>query len=181
MKAPGFAMFQLLRQQTTMGAIAFPALAAVIVIAGSLTTGCGEQPNAKPTPAQASEDSFTQNGDYQLHYSAVITASLTAEIAQSYGIERSKHRALLNVSVLHKQAQETRFAPVSAALSVEANNLIGQPKTIAMRRVNVGDAVSYIGELSVSNRETLIFNIKATPNQSTQSLEAKFKREFFVD
>jgi Domain of unknown function (DUF4426) len=170
-----------LRQRSTTRSVAHLALVTIIVFVGTVITGCSEQPDTMPTPAQPSEESFIQNGDYQLHYSAVITASIAPEIAQSYGIERSKHRALLNISVLHKDAQKARFEPVSADLSVETNNLIGQPKSIAMRAVNVGDTVSYIGELSISNRETLIFNIKATPSQSTQSLTAKFKHEFFVD
>jgi hypothetical protein len=153
----------------------------VALVTTIVVSGCGEQSPPRPTQAQPSEESSTQVGDFQLHYNTVLTASLSAEVAQNYGISRSKNRALLNISLLHKEAEHAGFQPISADVSVEAYNLLGQLRPIAMRRGNCGDTNSYIGEFDVSNRETLVFNIKATPNQTTQAITAKFKHEFFID
>src|SRR4051812_23157766 len=66
-----------------------------------LFTACDKQPNAAIQPAQPGADSFVSNGDYEMHYNAVRTDQLTADIARAYGIERSKNKVLLNVSVLN--------------------------------------------------------------------------------
>ena len=50
-----------------------------------------------------------------------------------------------------------------------------------MRRIDEGDAVYYIGEVDVANRETLIFDISVTPEGTNEVSEVRFKRQFFTD
>ena len=127
--------------------------------------------------AQPSEDSFKDFGSYEIHYNAVRTDALTPEVARNYGIQRSANRVMLNVTVLHKEAGTVRKA-VPAEVTVDARNLNEQLKSIELRRISESDAVYYIGEVSISGTEILVFDITVTPEGTQTPLSVKFTREF---
>ena len=84
---------------------------------------------------------------------------------------------MLTVSVL--QAADNK--PVTADVTVKTVNLTGQLKNVTMRRINEGEAIYYIGEVTIANRETLIFDISVTPDGVEKPSEVRFKRQFFSD
>jgi len=144
--------------------------------------GCNNQqpsPNSAPT-AQSSEETFKDFGDYELHFNALRTDQLSADVARSYGIERSKNSVLFNITVLRKNA-DGKTQPVDAEVSVEAHNLNGQTKDATARRVSEGEAIYYIGTVSINGSEILVFDVHATPAGEQRKLDLKFKREFFAD
>lgn len=159
------------------------------LVAGSLLllsivtlTACDRpQPTAEIQPAQTSGESFKVSGDYEMHYNAVRTDQLSAEIARAYGIERSKNRVMLNISVLRKEAGSTTTTPSDAQIVVLARNLNGQVKDIQLRRITESAATYYIGEVAFSGAETLVFEITATPAGSGLPISATLTREFFAD
>jgi hypothetical protein len=116
-----------------------------------------------------------------LHFNALRTDQLTADVARTYNIQRSTNRVMLNVTLLHKKADGEPRLPVEAQVSVDAYNLNGQLKNLEMRRVTEGTAIYYIGEVSISGSEILVFDIKATPPGAAEAFTVKFKREFFAD
>jgi hypothetical protein len=75
------------------------------------------QPTAEIQPAQTSGESFKVSGDYEMHYNAAHR-STRREIARAYGIERSKNKVMLNVSVLRKEAGSTTTTPSDAQIVV---------------------------------------------------------------
>jgi len=135
--------------------------------------GAGDQanvPHAEPAGA-----SSVDIGDHVVHFSAQSTDKLPPEVARAYNIVRSKNRAMLNVSVL-KEGSNT---PVSADVSVKTVNLTGQMKNVVMRKVTEQEAIYYIGETPVANRETLVFDISVTPEGVSKASEVRFKRQFY--
>jgi uncharacterized protein DUF4426 len=134
-------------------------------------------PQHQVPTAQPSEESFRDFGSYEVHYNAVRTDALTPEIARDYGIQRSANRVMLNVTVLHKEAGTVRKA-VPAEVTVDARNLNEQLKSIELRRISESDAIYYIGELSISGTEILVFDITVTPEGTQTPLSVKFTREF---
>ena len=84
---------------------------------------------------------------------------------------------MLNVSVL----QEADNKAVTAEITVNVVNLTGQLKNVAMRQINEGDAIYYIGETRVANRETLVFDISVKPEGVNVPSEVRFQRQFFTD
>jgi hypothetical protein len=143
----------------------------------ALASGCDfGRPHQVPT-AQPSEDSFRDFGSYEVHYNAVRTDMLTPEIARNYGIQRSTNRVMLNVTVLHKEAGAAR-KPVPAEVKVDARNLNEQLKDIELRRISESEAIYYIGEVSISGTEILVFDITVTPEGTQTPLSVKFTREF---
>jgi hypothetical protein len=144
-----------------------------------LTGGCGQAPAPAAQPAQPLEETFREFGNYEIHFNALRTDTLTPQIASSYGIQRSTSRVLLNVTILRKEAEHAPRKPVEAQVEVDAYNLNGQLKNLEMRRVSEGEAIYYIGEVSISGTEILVFDIAATPTGESTPLTVKFKREFY--
>jgi len=143
-----------------------------------LTGACsGPSESAAAPEAQPAGASNADIGDHIVHFSAQSTDQLPPEVARAYNIVRSKNRAMLNVSVLREADNKS----VPAEVKVKTVNLTGQLKNITMRRINEQDAIYYIGEIPVANRETLIFDISVLPEGLDKASDVRFKREFFTD
>jgi Domain of unknown function (DUF4426) len=151
---------------------------AALAACAMLTGACDYRQPYKVATAQPAEETFKDFGNYEVHFNAVRTDSLTPEVARSYGIQRSANRAMLNVTVLHKEAEHAPRKPVDADVKVDAYNLNGQLKNLELRRVSEGDAIYYIGEVSISGAEILVFDISVTPAGEAAPFTLKFKREF---
>lgn len=143
-----------------------------------LVTACGgPNQNAEVPEAQPAGATNADIGNHIVHFSAQSTDQLPPEVARAYNIVRSKNRAMLNVSVL----REDDGTPVEARVAVKTVNLTGQLKNVTMRQINEGDAIYYIGEVAIANRETLVFDISVTPDGSNIASDVRFKRQFYTD
>ncbi|NOR37922.1 MAG: DUF4426 domain-containing protein [Woeseiaceae bacterium] len=143
-----------------------------------LLSACGGPGESAAAPeAQPAGASSEIIGDHVVHFSAQTTDQLPPEVARAYSIVRSKNRAMLNVSVLRASDN----AAVEAGVTVKAVNLTGQLKNITMRQIDEQNAIYYIGEVAVANRETLIFDISVTPEGEDSPSDVRFKRQFFTD
>jgi hypothetical protein len=118
-------------------------------------------------------------GEYVVHFNALATDLLPPKVAKEYGITRSQNRAMLNVAVL-KKVLGTTGQPVEANVKASAANLTGQIKTFKMREIREGTAIYYIGEIGVSNEETLDFNVKVQPVSSENEFMVRFRQDFFT-
>jgi hypothetical protein len=143
-----------------------------------LVTACGGPGDSAEVPtSEPAGETMKDIGNHVVHFSAFTTDQLPAEIARTYNIVRSRNRAMLNVSVI---AEEDNLS-VPAIVEVKTVNLTGQLKNITMRRINEQEAIYYLGETAVANRETLIFDISVTPDGVDNPSELRFKRQFFTD
>jgi len=143
-----------------------------------LVAACGGTGESAAVPeAQSAGATSADIGDYVVHFSAQSTDQLPPEVARAYNIVRSKNRAMLNVSVL----RESDSRPVSASVTVKTVNLTGQLKNITLRQIDEQEAIYYIGEVPVANRETLIFDISVMPEGVDTASDVRFKRQFFTD
>jgi hypothetical protein len=133
--------------------------------------------SSMPAIAQQAEEF----GDYVVHYNALNSSMITADVAKSYGIRRSDSRALLNISVL-KKIQNQPATAIKAAVKATARNLTGQTREVAMREINEGDnATYYIGEFSVRNMETFDFTVMVTPNGENKPFKLVFRQQFYTE
>lgn len=158
-----------------------PALPTALAVIAATLTACGPRPESGAPPARPSEASFQQFGRYEVHYNAIRADQIPAEVARAHGIERSKNRVMLNVTMLQELSDGAPRKPVKGNVSVDAYNLNGQLKNMEMRQVTEGEAIYYIGTASISASEILVFDINATPEGESAPFEVKFKREFFAD
>ena len=151
----------------------FLALTATLALSGCGGPGA----NSEIPEAEPAGETFKDIGEYVVHFSALSTDQVPPDIAKTYGITRSKNRAMLNVSVVRKDGDVS----VPADVQVKTTNLTQQLKNITMRRIDEQDAVYYIGETPVANRETLIFDISVTPEGASTPSEVRFNRQFYTD
>ncbi len=164
-------------KRTTFGW--FFAVCAIVSFGGC--GNAGQEQQRQVAAAVPLDQTFKQEGDYDVHFNALRTDQLTPEVARAYGIQRATNRVMLNVTVLKKEAQNAARKPVEASVEVDAYNLNGQLKNLEMRRVSEGEAIYYIGEVSISGNEILVFDISVTPSGETTPIQVKLKREFFAN
>ncbi len=146
----------------------------------ALLAGCGNSGQQQTVAtAMPADQTFKEQGDYEVHFNAVRTDNLPPEVARAYGIQRSTNRVMLNVTILKQEAAHAPRKPVEGSVQVDAYNLNGQLKNLEMRRVSEGEAIYYIGEVSISGNEILVFDITVTPSGETTPIEVKLKREFY--
>ncbi len=140
--------------------------------------GCNRAPERTTAPAQPATESFQDFGNYSIHYNALRTDTLLPDVARSYGIQRSPNRVMLTVTMLRKDGEQSTGTPVDGTVDVSAYNLNGQMKGIDMRRISEGDAIYYVGEVSISGSEILVFDIQASPTGESMPMQVKLQREF---
>ena len=116
-------------------------------------------------------------GDYTVHYSAFTTDVLNPAVARNYHIQRSKNRALLNVSVL-KKVMGTTSKPVRATISGSAINLNQQLRDLDVRELTEDGAIYYIALVNVSNNETLKYTLHIIPEGETTPFTLSFDQAF---
>ncbi|MGD8977619.1 MAG: DUF4426 domain-containing protein [Gammaproteobacteria bacterium] len=153
------------------------------VLATLLGAGCGPSGGGDeraPAAREITRENFVEAGEYVVHFNALATEMLPAEVARAYGIVRSDSRAMLNVSVIRKEPG-TIGKSVGAEVKVNASNLTGQLKSVTLRKIDEGEAIYYIGEVPVANRETLIFDIQVTPEGEQDPVVVKFRQQFYTD
>jgi hypothetical protein len=119
-------------------------------------------------------------GDYTIHYSAFTTDTLSPEVAKQYQIQRSKNRAMVNISVL-KNEQGSIGKPVRAKIEGAVKNLSEQLRTLQIREVVEEGAVYYIAVSTVANLETLKYDFQITPEGEQTVYQISFQEQFYTN
>lgn len=114
-------------------------------------------------------------GPWNVHYIAFSTTFLTPQIARANGITRSPNNVLVNISVLDKYTKEAQ----EVELSGTARNLIGRSSELEFVRVNEGEAIYYLAQMSFDDEEHYRFKINIKQGNSSQllSFEQKLYKE----
>ena len=125
--------------------------------------------------AAASAEQKVAIGDFQAHYVVFPSAFLSAEVAHSYGIRRSRDLSIVNLSVVDAHGKGSQ-----AQIAGQVKNLLGQLSALDFREINEDEAVYYLAEVRHTNREVLRFAIAITPPQ-TVTYNLEFQQELFWD
>ncbi len=125
---------------------------------------------------RAQAQNASRFGDYEVHYNALATRALGAEMAARYAITRSDRGGLINIAVQRVAADGSSVA-VPAAIRAEAVNLTGRKTPVQIREI-AGDEVSYIGLFEVEGPDTYTFTLSITPQGETTTHEVRFSQNF---
>ena len=125
-------------------------------------------------------ENSTRTGGYTIHHNALTTDSLPVQVATAYRIQRSKNRALLNVSVLRDEPGPMG-TPVRAEIKAVARTLFGQIRPIELREVIEDKAIYYIADFPVAHREVLTFDFEIMPDGGRFPLRANMRQEFWTN
>lgn len=114
-------------------------------------------------------------GNWDVHYMVLTSTFLTPDVARSYGIQRSKYNAVVNVSVLDKNTAKAQNLLVSG----KATNLIGTSKKLEFKEVIEGESIYYIATLSFRDQEQYRFEIDLNQGNDRQTL--KFSQKLYTE
>ncbi|MEJ2041771.1 MAG: DUF4426 domain-containing protein [Reinekea sp.] len=104
---------------------------------------------------------------YEMHYIVLNTTEVPADIAKRYQFNRSGKRAFINLSIL-KQTDDGYGSAVPATVNAVERTLLGQKLDISLREIREGDAIYYIGDFPIFDREVLWFDVNLTLQDGTQ-------------
>ena len=148
-----------------------------------IITACDQ--SGQPSVSSGARETLGQHehaktfGDYTIHVNALTTDQLPADVARTYRIQRSKSKAMLNVVIMKKiDGVDT---PMTGTVLALTRNLASQVKDMEIQEIIEQDAIYYIGTVTVSNAETLIFDIDATPDNETNPFLLRYKQQFFTE
>lgn len=130
------------------------------------------------TPVLAEQ--MVADDKYEIHYNAFNSSFIQPDVASRYGIQRSRTKGLLNVSVLEKQPDgSTR--PVPAVIQGKVVNLIAQTQTLSFSKVEETNALYYIGDFGFTDDQVLRFNLSVQPDPNAAAYTINFEQRFYVD
>ena len=119
--------------------------------------------------------------NYEVHYNAINSSQIPAQVAQAYRIRRSSSSALLTITVMKKE-EGTYGTPVLAKVKASGINLTGQRRNIDMRQAgDAGGAVYYLGELPVRNMELFNFTVTIEIEGEKLPMIVKFRQQFYTE
>lgn len=124
-------------------------------------------------------DTSTKVDGYTIHHIALTTDMLDPQVARTYGLQRSKNRGFLNVSLV-KEVAGTLGQSTPAEVTARAKNLTGQVWDLPMREVKEGKAYYYITDFLVAHNQTLSFDITVKPAGATKPFQVRMSQEFFT-
>ena len=117
--------------------------------------------------------------EYTIHYIAVNSSFVSAEISESYNIVRGPRNAFLNISVIKNTGGNG--TSVQADISGEKANLLGQNSTLNFIEVREGDAIYYLGQLDFSNAESLRFNLEIQPENNGRIYPLSWTTKLYIN
>lgn len=129
-------------------------------------------------PAQAGQ--FVAYGDYEIHYNAFNSSFVEPGVAKTYGLQRGKRRAMINISVLRLNDDGSK-KPVSALVSGSAENLIQQKQKMDFKKIDEGQAIYYIGQFGFSDDMMMRIAIKVQPDPNKPAYSLQFEQRFYSD
>lgn len=125
-------------------------------------------------------EQMISDGHYEIHYNAFNSSFITPEVAQLNNITRSKYRALVNVAVL-KLGEDGSKTPVTAIVTGNAANLLGQTQQLTFQKIDEGNALYYIGSFRFTEEERLKINLNVQPDPNMPAYSIVFEQTFYVD
>ncbi|GAB3011167.1 DUF4426 domain-containing protein [Bowmanella dokdonensis] len=126
-------------------------------------------------PSVAQAEQMVKLGDWDVHYMALTSSFLTPEVARTYGIQRSKYNALINISVLDAQSKK----PQNLVVEGVAKNLLGTTKKLNFKEIIEGEAIYYIAVLPFRDQEQYNFIIELSDGNQQEVLS--FRQKFYAD
>lgn len=124
-------------------------------------------------------EQFVAHGDYEIHYNAFNSTFVQPDVAQKVGLQRSKRKALVNVSVL--KVDGSKKTPVSANVVGKATNLIQQSQNLNFKKVDEGNAIYYLGQFGFSDDQVIRLAIEVQPDPNQPAYTVQFEQKFYEE
>ncbi len=114
-------------------------------------------------------------GDYEVHYIGLTSTDLSPQVAQQYGISRSRNLGYISVSVLKRGRKNAIDANVEGTMV----NLLGQYKQLDFIRIQEGHAIYFISTFKFDAEEIYTFELNLKTIKPKKELALKFEQKFY--
>jgi hypothetical protein len=120
-------------------------------------------------------DQFQAFDGVEVHYVAVNTLFLQADIAARYGVVRGRDRAIVNLSVLDRDG-----TALAADVTGSTINLLNQRAPLRFTSIRDGVSIYSIAAFQYTDHDVLRFDLAVTvPGRAPLNLS--FQQEMFVE
>lgn len=117
-------------------------------------------------------------GEYEVHYNALNSSTLTPAVAKQYGLTRGGNQGLVNIAV-RKRDDKTGTA-VAAKVSGSVKNLLSQRNDLSFKEIKETGAIYYIAIFRFDDKDTLTFELNVQPDGSSTSSPLTFNQTLWV-
>lgn len=119
-------------------------------------------------------------GSYTVHFSVFNSTFISPEVAQIYGLTRSKNQVLVNISLTQTLDGKTTLGlPVD--ISGTATNLIQQQRVLNFQTINEGEATYYLAPLRHTNEEVVNFVVQVQAEGESAPFTVRFTRTLHAE
>ena len=133
------------------------------------------------TILSASATEVVRDQGFEVQIQPFPSTFLTQDVARTYGFERSRRQALINVVVLEVQADGQARGAVEASITGFSKNLLGQTQTLTFREIDEGeDAIYYLAPVRVTSEEEIQIILEVIP-ANAKAIDINFKHRVYVD
>lgn len=115
-------------------------------------------------------------GDHEVHYIAYNSSFLNPDVAEVYGITRSKNRAMINISV---QQGDVIGEGVAVELQGTATSILNQVVPLGFREIREGKAIYYVADVRFSDGDVLTFKVNALAEGQKRPYHVEWQQKFW--
>ena len=129
----------------------------------------------------------------ELHYNALLSTDIPAQVMKSYGLKRSKNLGLLNLSLV-SYADDPMGGPAlrngikAQAVACTSTNLNSQQRELDIQAVKSGEAVYHLALFPIESDDNIDFSCSLTVPEGVggdlspqeRELSIEFSKGFFV-
>lgn len=135
-----------------------------------------------PLTLLAQDKNMERVGDYEIYYDVLPTSFLNPQVAQGYGVVRSKGQGMIRITVLHRLADGSS-EPVKARVSGHAGNLAGQLNGLSFHTHQVGQnqGTFNLATFRFAHDDPMRFNLRVTYDSKKPAHELAFIRRLYMD
>ena len=110
---------------------------------------------------------------HTVYYSAFPSRLIPTDVAESHQLRRAEDLMMVNITV------QKMNEPAEATISGEVINLLGQIQTLRFVPIKEAQALYYLSEVIVDERDWLRFKIRIEIDPELDPYEFEFERRFY--
>ena len=110
---------------------------------------------------------------HTVYYSAFPSRLIPTDVAESHQLRRAEDLMMVNITV------QKMNEPAEARISGEVINLLGQIQTLRFVPIKEAQALYYLSEVIVDERDWLRFKIRIEIDPELDPYEFEFERRFY--
>ena len=118
-------------------------------------------------------------GDYEIHYMGLNSSFLEPEVAEAYGIPRSRSMGYLSISIMKTTTDEDVPEALTGDVRGQMQNMIGQKKELEFKEIKERNAIYYISSFRFDQEDVYKFTLQVSPDGESRTFDVKFDQRFY--